>query len=238
MKELQVVKGIGIEVPEGDLSSWTTKDLQQKVIEGHAIVKMGIEAAPIIGRLLIELKSRVNHGEWTKYVEDNLPIKPAMARRYMQYAKTLQNSVLNSDENQTSILKGLDVLSGKAAEREEEDIQRFKKIVSDVTDFFTESMDASKLIKLCDYENKLCAPVISMISDSVEKFIADMQAETVPTVIKHDIEQLDKAFETMETTLNLLTSQKKMELENVERRIQELEDTEKGQKTLKGRVRL
>ncbi len=118
---LEVVNHGGQITTEGDLSevikpsdykSLALSDLAQK-IEGHheqaktfaghvaAAARMSLEAALNAGRALLAAKAKVDHGEWTKWVQEHVhSLSSDQASRYMQLARQFPH-VRNSDKLRT-----------------------------------------------------------------------------------------------------------------------------------------
>ncbi len=66
-----------------------------------------------IGRLLIEAKEQVGHGEWANWLEDNFNLKQRMANNFMAVAERFGNSHLNANLNQTQLITMLALPAGE-----------------------------------------------------------------------------------------------------------------------------
>ena len=84
-----------------DLSKFHIETLSEMVKEKATAVEQHgrktVEAAADCGRYLIEVKSRLGHGEWTPWLQANFPQSPEHATRYMRIATNFAR-VPNLDE--------------------------------------------------------------------------------------------------------------------------------------------
>jgi hypothetical protein len=60
------------------------KTINQLHFEVEDALEQTILKAITIGEILVNQKTNVPHGSWTKWIEDNLTFKPRMARNYIQ----------------------------------------------------------------------------------------------------------------------------------------------------------
>jgi len=69
------------------------KDMANEI---NFLAKKGIENFYKVGKILIECKEQIGHGNWTEWIEKNLGISPRQCRKYMALSKRNCGADLNS----------------------------------------------------------------------------------------------------------------------------------------------
>src|SRR5262245_20538666 len=76
-----------------------------------ASVKKAVEGILETGRLLIEAKDHLRHGDFTKMIESQLPFGPRMAQKYMKIAT---HKVLSDPKHASLLPPAVDTLDAMA----------------------------------------------------------------------------------------------------------------------------
>lgn len=102
-----------------------------------------------IGKLLIEAKEQVDHGEWYKWLEENFNLSEKMANNFMRVAERFGNRNLSSDLklNQSQLIAMLSLPAGE----EENFIAEKAAEGNPVEDMTVKNLKA----EIADYKNRL-----------------------------------------------------------------------------------
>lgn len=138
-----------------DIEFITKEILHNKERAGEAIIE--------IGKLLIEAKKKLNHGEWLPWLRNKVDFSEVTAQRYMRIAKEFSNPSLamhsNLDYTKASVLLSLPVDKRKNFIIESHNVNGIKKNISE--------MSRRELINsVREYKKRLEAEQLNLVEPS------------------------------------------------------------------------
>ena len=167
------------------------KGIASEIIKLHnEILGLGrtcLEKAVRIGRLLIEQKAALKHGEFTDWIESNLPFTDRTARNYM---RLYENRDLLKTENVSNLQGAYRLLSGESIEAkvkrlkreiaEARTIEKLNLIQSELKRLLSQNgadiLDAEAYLGELLKEIKSLVPVMIEVKGWAQGFIGQLEA--------------------------------------------------------------
>ena len=178
MKNANLAQVPFTEINQRDINEITDDILFQKKQVEQSFIE--------IGKLLIEAKSQVSHGEWGIWLQEKVDFSETTARRFMRLAKEYPNQSAMTDLGFTKALMLLAIPSDEREEfmAETHDVNGVEKSVGEMTS--REVEDAVRELKTSEFKESsdendslIISPILSRSYDD-EAGASDESHETAP----------------------------------------------------------